>query len=103
MLPAKIFIIHHRVPGVRDPEQPAFPDGLHGCLRPGYFRRFVFEIRFLKIFNIAPEIVERVKTDDEELARLAFLWLKFGMSDKNALEIRPEVLQQQGDLVQNQK
>lgn len=67
------------------------------------FRRFVFESRFLKIFNIAPPIIEKVKTDDEELARLAFLWLKFGMSDKNALEIRPEVLQQQGDLVQDQK
>ncbi|MEW6573818.1 MAG: YkgJ family cysteine cluster protein [Bacillota bacterium] len=58
------------------------------------FRRFVFESRFLQIFDIEPEVVERVKKDDEELARLAFLWLKFGMSDKNALKIKDEVLMQ---------
>lgn len=60
------------------------------------FRRFVFESRFLKIFDISEGILEKVKTDDEELARLGLLWLKFGMSDKNALQIRPEVLAEQG-------
>ncbi|MEW6448719.1 MAG: YkgJ family cysteine cluster protein [Bacillota bacterium] len=58
------------------------------------FRRFVFESRFLQIFDIEPAVVERIKKDDEELARLAFLWLKFGISDKNALKIRDEVLKQ---------
>ncbi|HIE12316.1 MAG TPA: YkgJ family cysteine cluster protein [Desulfotomaculum sp.] len=58
------------------------------------FRRFVFESRFLQIFEIEPSVVERVKKDDEELARLAFLWLKFGISDRNALKIRDEVLEQ---------
>jgi hypothetical protein len=59
------------------------------------FRRFVFESRFLKIFDISEDLVERIKTDDEELARLAFLWLKFGLSDKNALPLRPEVIAEQ--------
>jgi len=55
------------------------------------FRRFVFETRFLKIFDIPPALVERIKANDEELARLAFQWLRFGLADKNVLPLRDEI------------
>lgn len=55
------------------------------------FRRFVFETRFLKIFDVPPGLVQRIKTNDEELARLAFQWLRFGLADKNALPLRDEI------------
>jgi len=55
------------------------------------FRRFVFESRFLQIFDISPGLVERIKTNDEELARLALQWLRFGLADKNALPLRDEI------------
>ncbi|ACX52830.1 protein of unknown function UPF0153 [Ammonifex degensii KC4] len=58
------------------------------------FRRFVLETKFLKIFDIPANLVERIKTDDMELARLAALWLKFGFSDKNALPLRDEIFDQ---------
>lgn len=57
------------------------------------FRRFVFETRFLKIYDIAAEAVERIKTDDEALLQLGFEWLKNVLFNEPTLEMRQEVLQ----------
>ncbi|MGO0123053.1 YkgJ family cysteine cluster protein [Desulfothermobacter acidiphilus] len=55
------------------------------------FRHFVLGTRFLQIFDLPAEVVEGIKQDDMELARLAALWLKFGFADKNALPLRDEI------------
>jgi uncharacterized protein len=57
------------------------------------FRRFVFETRFLKIYEIPAEAVERIKTDDEALLQLGFEWLKNVLFNERTLEMRQEVLQ----------
>lgn len=58
-----------------------------------HFGEFVFESKFLQVFDIEPEIIEKIKTDDVELLKLGFKWLKFGLIDRSALKIRAEILE----------
>ncbi len=62
------------------------------CYDLDTFRRFVFETRFLTIFDVDPQTVEDIKTSDEALLMLALRWLQFGFVAGDALPIRPEVL-----------
>ncbi len=64
------------------------------CYDLDKFRRFVFESRFLDIFEVDPEVVERMKTDDLELLQFGFKWLHFGMVMGDALKIKDEILQE---------
>ena len=57
------------------------------------FCRFVFETRFLQIYEVAPDAVERIKTDDEALLQLGFEWLKNLLFNEPTIGMRPEVLQ----------
>ena len=62
------------------------------CYDLDNFRRFVFESRFLKTFDLEPEMVERARTDDLALLNLSHRWLLFGMVSGDALPIKEEVL-----------
>ena len=64
------------------------------CYDLDRFRRFVFESRFLEIFEIEPEEIARVKEDDLELLQLGFRWLQFGLVIGDALKIRDRVLEE---------
>lgn len=57
------------------------------------FRRFVFETRFLQVYEVSPEAIEAIKTDDEALLRLGFDWLKQVLFNEPTLALREEVLQ----------
>ncbi|MBF0212060.1 MAG: YkgJ family cysteine cluster protein [Magnetococcales bacterium] len=57
---------------------------------PEEFRRFVFESTFLKRFDLAPETVERIRTDDEALIEFAFDWLKAILFGDKKLALKPE-------------
>ena len=63
------------------------------CYDIDRFKRFVFGSRFLDIFDIPDETVEKIKTDDRELLKLALKWLKFGMVGGKSLKIKEEVLE----------
>ena len=56
------------------------------------FRRFVFESRFLDIFQVDEETVERIREDDFELMKLAHRWLEFGLISGDAFKIREDIL-----------
>jgi hypothetical protein len=43
------------------------------------FREFVFQTKFLKLFPVAPDEVERMGTDDAELMLLGMNWLRFAL------------------------
>jgi hypothetical protein len=60
------------------------------------FRRFVLESRFLEIFEVDRGMVERIRTDDLELMRLAQRWLEFGLISGEGLRIREDVVQGKG-------
>jgi uncharacterized protein len=57
------------------------------------FRHFVFESRFLRVYDISDERVELVRTDDVALLRLGFDWLKNVLFNEPAIAMRDEVLQ----------
>jgi Fe-S-cluster containining protein len=62
---------------------------------PDKFRRFVFESKFLDIFDVSDEEIKGMKKDEAELLKFAFKWLKFGLIDKEALKIKDSVIQDQ--------
>jgi Fe-S-cluster containining protein len=62
------------------------------CYDLDTFRRFVFESTFLKRFSVEPEVLERIRDDEEELLRFAFRWVKFSCFGEETIQVRPEAL-----------
>jgi Fe-S-cluster containining protein len=65
------------------------------------FRRFVFESNFLRYFEVADEIVDTIRTDDVELMKFAFRWLKFSLFGEPTMKIREEVLEDKKESMGN--
>ena len=62
------------------------------CYNTERFRKFVFGSNFLKLFDLSPEEIETLKTDDLALLKLGFKWLQFGLLGKSTLPVREEVI-----------
>jgi hypothetical protein len=62
------------------------------CYDLDRFRRFVTESTFLERFDVEPEAVERLKTDDTALYRFAIQWLEYGLLAQHVLKVRPSVM-----------
>jgi uncharacterized protein len=60
------------------------------CYNLDQFRRFVFESTFLRRFNIPEERINSMKTDDEELLKLALQWLKFSLFGEKGIPLKQE-------------
>ena len=52
------------------------------------FRKFVFESRFLQLFDVDSKMIETLAKDDRELMRFAFNWLKFSLFALNTIKIK---------------
>ncbi|OGP51958.1 MAG: hypothetical protein A2Y79_11815 [Deltaproteobacteria bacterium RBG_13_43_22] len=52
------------------------------------FRQFVFESTFLQRFDVPEESIYKIKTDDEELLKLALQWLKFPLFGEKGIPLR---------------
>jgi Fe-S-cluster containining protein len=50
------------------------------------FRNFVTKSRFLQIFKLDPEEIERIRENDEDLLKLAYRWLRFSLLNEPSLE-----------------
>lgn len=57
------------------------------------FRKFVFESTFLKRFQMEPGRAEDVRESDEELLRLGYDWLAFGLFGQMNFQIYEEAAQ----------
>jgi Fe-S-cluster containining protein len=57
------------------------------------FRRFVFESRFLQVYNIPEEALEVARKNDEVLLQLGFDWLKNVLFNEPTLDMHQQVLQ----------
>jgi len=57
-----------------------------------YFREFVFGSTFLETYDLPAELVEKIKTDDAELLKLAYEWLKSAMFAEETLKFKDGVL-----------
>lgn len=67
------------------------------CYDLDRFKRFVFESKFLDVFDIGKKDLKKIKKDEVELLKFAFKWVKFGFVDQGALKIKDSVLQAQKD------
>ena len=63
------------------------------CYDLDRFRRFVFESRFLQLFDIDEVRVESLRSDDEDLLEFALLWLRFSLFGEKTMKIRTEVVE----------
>jgi Fe-S-cluster containining protein len=52
------------------------------------FRKFVFESRFLDRFEVDSNLREKMSTDDKELLKFGFSWLKFVLFGENTVIIK---------------
>ena len=56
------------------------------------FRKFLFKSNFLNLFEIEPDLKEKLISDDVELMKFAFDWLKFSLFGVKTIRIRPEAI-----------
>jgi Fe-S-cluster containining protein len=63
------------------------------CYDLDRFRRFVFESRFLELFEMDEARVEALRSDDEELLEFGLLWLRFSLFGEKTMKIRREVVE----------
>jgi Fe-S-cluster containining protein len=62
-----------------------------------YFREFVFGSTFLETYDIPEERIEKVRTDDAELLKLGYEWLRSAMFAEETLKIREGVSEARKD------
>jgi Fe-S-cluster containining protein len=56
------------------------------------FRRYIFESRFLDIFDIDQATINRIKTDEAELMKFGFRYIKYIMMLEETLKLKEGVL-----------
>lgn len=58
------------------------------------FRSFIQESTFVHRFDIEPEVLEKIKSDDEALLEFGYKWLKFSLFGEDTIRIKGEVLEE---------
>lgn len=58
------------------------------------FRRFVFDSKFLQSYEVAPQAIELIRTDDQALLQLAYDWMKNLLFNEPTIALKEPVLQQ---------
>jgi hypothetical protein len=56
------------------------------------FRRFVFESRFLDVFDIDKKEIEEIRTDEIALMKLGFRYIKYLLMLEETLKVKAEYL-----------
>ncbi len=62
-----------------------------------YFREFVFGSTFLDTYDIPAERIEKVRTDDAELLKLGYEWLRSSMFAEETLILKEGVAEARKD------
>ena len=58
------------------------------CYNIDKFREFVFDSTFLKRFDVEEDVVEKIKTSDEELLKFGFKWLKYCLFGEKTMKVK---------------
>ncbi|MBP1595276.1 MAG: Fe-S oxidoreductase [Acidobacteria bacterium] len=66
------------------------------CYDLDRFRRFVFETRLLRLFDVHEARVEAMRTDDLELLDFALQWLRFSLFQEKTMKIKPSAARSAG-------
>ncbi len=67
------------------------------------FRRFVFESRFLDVFELDEETIEKIKTDETELMKFGFRYIKYLMMLKETLKVKDKHLKKRIEETEKRK
>ncbi|MHC4598546.1 MAG: YkgJ family cysteine cluster protein [Planctomycetota bacterium] len=71
------------------------PEKMHmlflACYDLDKFREFVFRSTLLQRFEIDEDFLEGMRTDDEELLRFGFHWLRFSLFGEKTVKVKPAV------------
>ncbi len=62
-----------------------------------YFREFVFGSTFLETYDLPADLIEKIKTDDKELLKLAYEWLKSSMFAEETMKLKDGVAEARKD------
>jgi len=62
-----------------------------------YFREFVFSSSFLETYDIPQERIEKIRTDDAELLKLGYEWLRSSMFAEETLPFKKGVVEARKD------
>lgn len=60
------------------------------CYNLDKFRTFLYGSTFLERFELEEGLIEKMKTDEEELLRFGFKWLRFSLFGEPTLKVKPE-------------
>lgn len=52
------------------------------------FRKFVFKSRFLQLFAVDPDVLERIWDEDEELLKFGYQYIKTVLKIEEALKLQ---------------
>ena len=63
------------------------------CYDLDRFRRFVFDTKFLDMFDVDEARVEGIRADDIELLEFAMQWLRFSLFKQKTLRIKRDVVE----------
>lgn len=74
-----------------DKDEPLDPPKMQmyymACYDLDRFRRFVFETRFLQMFEVDEARIEAIREDDKDLLDLALQWLRFSLFHEKTMKI----------------
>lgn len=65
------------------------------CYDLDKFRKFVFESSFLERFRVEDEVVQAIKTDDEQLLKFGFRWLRYCLFGEKTIEVQDDSMRGQ--------
>jgi Fe-S-cluster containining protein len=60
------------------------------CYDIDKFRDFLYESTFFKRFDVEKEKIEKMKTDDVELLKFGFDWIKYSLFGEKTMKVRDE-------------
>lgn len=62
------------------------------CYDLDRFRQFCYRSTFFTRFDVDEELIEKMKTDDVELLKFGFKWLRLSLFGEKVLRLRPEYI-----------
>jgi Fe-S-cluster containining protein len=72
------------------------------CYDLDRFRSFVFDSSFLDKYELEPEVVEAIRTEDDELLRFAFRWLRTCLFGEQTVKPKTEVVEKYKERLEQQ-
>lgn len=88
----KQLLMRRDLPGQRKLDQKKQTQFFMASYDLDRFRRYVFESRFLEVFDVDPEEAQRMREDEVALMQFAFQYIKYLMMMEETLKLKDGVL-----------